>query len=145
MMLMYSEIMDSLSQERKNSISGQMSLFDMFEAEDKPSEVPVPDVGEYEKDELLTFEKEVLGVYLSGHPLDEYSALWNKNITNMCSDFVRDEESGEARVHDGDRAVVGGIISGIRIKPTKSGKSMAYFNLEDLVGAAKGRMDKISG
>lgn len=134
MMLMYSEIMDSLSQERKSSMSGQMSLFDMFAPEDKPSEVPVPDVGEYEKDELLTFEKEVLGVYLSGHPLDEYSELWNKNITNMCSDFVRDEESGDAKVRDGDRAVVGGIISGIRVKPTKSGKSMAYFNLEDLVG-----------
>lgn len=137
MMLIYSEIVDGLSQERKSSISGQMSLFDMFAPEEKPSEIAVPDVGEYEKDELLMFEKEVLGVYLSGHPLDEYSELWNRNITNMCSDFVRDEESGEARVSDGDRAVVGGIISGIRVKPTKTGKSMAYFNLEDLVGSVE--------
>lgn len=135
MMYMYADIVDSIAKERKTSISGQMSLFEMLEPEDAPSDVPVPDVGEYGRDEFLALEKEVLGVYLSGHPIDEYSELWNKNITNTCGDFARDEESGEARVRDGQRVVVGGIISEIRVKPTKSGNSMAYFTVEDLVGS----------
>ncbi len=137
MMLMYSDVMDSVSHERKESISGQMSLFDMFDSGEGPSDVAVPEVGEYTKDELLAFEKEVLGVYLSGHPLDEYNELWNRNITNICSDFDRDEETGEAKVRDTERVVVGGIISGVKIKPTKSGKSMAYFTLEDLAGSVE--------
>lgn len=134
MMLIYAEIMDAVAQERKESVSGQMSLFDMFAPEDKPTDVIVPDVGEYSKDELLAMEKEVLGVYISGHPLDEYRELWEKNITNMCSDFELDEETGQAKVSDTQRVVAGGIISQIKVKMTKTGKSMAYFNLEDLAG-----------
>ena len=133
MMLMYSEIVDSVTAEKKNSIAGQMSLFDMFAPDERPMEVSVPDVGEYDKEQLLALEKEVLGVYISGHPLDDYNELWNKNITNMCSDFIRDEEDG-TKVSDKENVIIGGIISNIRIKPTKSGKNMAYCQLEDLAG-----------
>ncbi len=134
MMLIYADVMDGVAQERKESVSGQMSLFDMFEPEEKPSDVIVPDVGEYAKEELLAMEKEVLGVYISGHPLDDYRGMWEKNITNLCSDFERDEETGQAKVGDAQRVVAGGIISGIKVKMTRTGKSMAYFNLEDLAG-----------
>ncbi|MGN0370364.1 MAG: DNA polymerase III subunit alpha [Butyrivibrio sp.] len=137
MMLIYAEIMDNVSQERKETISGQMSLFDMFAPEEKPSDVIAPDVGEFTKDELLTLEKEVLGVYISGHPLDGYRNLWEKNITNYASDFEIDEENGHAKVRDGERVVVGGLISGVKVKMTKTGKSMAYFNIEDLAGTVE--------
>ena len=134
MMLVYSDVMDNVAHERKESVSGQMSLFDMFEPEDKPNDIIVPDVQEYSRDELLMMEKEVLGVYISGHPLDEYKTLWEKNITNMCSDFERDDETGQAKVNDAEKVIAGGIISGIKVKMTKNGKSMAYFDLDDLGG-----------
>ena len=134
MMLVYSDVMEHVAHERKESVSGQMSLFDMFEPEDKPDEIIVPDVPEYSRDEVLVMEKEVLGVYISGHPLDEYKALWEKNITNMCSDFERDDETGQAKVNDAEKVIAGGIISGIKVKMTRNGKSMAYFDLDDLGG-----------
>lgn len=134
MMLVYSDVMEYVAHERKESVSGQMSLFDMFEPEDKPDEIIVPDVPEYSRDEVLVMEKEVLGVYISGHPLDEYKALWEKNITNMCSDFERDDETGQAKVNDAEKVIAGGIISGIKVKMTRNGKSMAYFDLDDLGG-----------
>ena len=134
MMLVYSDVMEHVAHERKESVSGQMSLFDMFEPEDKPDEIIVPDVPEYSRDEVLVMEKEVLGVYISGHPLDEYKALWEKNITNMCSDFERDDETGQAKVNDAEKVIAGGIISGSKVKMTRNGKSMAYFDLDDLGG-----------
>jgi DNA polymerase-3 subunit alpha len=137
MMLVYADIMDSVSQERKSSVEGQMSLFDMFEADDRPSEIVVPNVGEFTKEELLTMEKEVLGAYISGHPIDEYRELWTKNITNMTSDFENDEESEEMKVNDGGHAIVGGIISDIKLKMTKSGQQMAFVTIEDLVGTVE--------
>ena len=137
MMLIYAEVMDSVTQEKKESVSGQMSLFDMFAPEDKPADVVVPDVGEYTKDELLAMEKEVLGIYISGHPIDEYKELWSKNITNMTSDFELDEETGSVKATDTKKVVVGGIISDIKIRMTKKGESMAYVTLEDLVGTVE--------
>ena len=137
MMLIYGEVMDNVSQEKKESVSGQISLFDMFEPEDKPADVIVPDVGEFTKEELLAMEKEVLGIYVSGHPIDEYKELWSKNITNMTSDFILDEETGCIKVPDNGRVIVGGIISDIKTRPTKTGQTMAYLTLEDLVGTVE--------
>lgn len=137
MMLVYSEVMDSVAQEKKESVSGQMSLFDMFAPEEKPADVVVPDVGEFNKDELLAMEKEVLGIYVSGHPIDEYKELWEKNITNMTSDFELDEETGAIKVEDKGRVIVGGIITDIKVRMTKKGQSMAYLTLEDLVGTVE--------
>ena len=137
MMLIYGSIMDEVSHEKKESVSGQMSLFDMFAPDEKPAEITVPDVGEFTKDELLAMEKEVLGIYASGHPIDEYKDLWTKNITNMTSDFEIDEETGSSKVEDAARVVVGGIISDFKVIMTKKGQSMAYVTLEDLVGTVE--------
>ena len=137
MMLVYSEVMDSVAQEKKESVSGQMSLFDMFAPDEKPADVVVPDVGEFNKDELLAMEKEVLGIYVSGHPIDEYKELWSKNITNMTSDFELDEETGVIKAEDKGRVIVGGIITDIKVIMTKKGQSMAYLTLEDLVGTVE--------
>ncbi len=137
MMVIYADVMDSVAQEKKEAVSGQMSLFDMFAPEEKPSDITVPDIGEYSKGELLAMEKEVLGVYVSGHPMDEYRDLWTKNITNMTSDFELDEETGRTKVEDSARVIVGGMISGIKVKMTKNGKSMAYMTLEDPAGTVE--------
>ncbi len=137
MMLIYPDVMDNVSQEKKESISGQMSLFDIFEAGEKPEEITVPDVGEYSKEELLAYEKEVLGIYVSGHPLDDYENLIRKNVTNTSADFIIDEDTGRARVHDNDRVVAGGIISAMNVKITRKGQSMAFITLEDHTGSVE--------
>ena len=137
MMLIYADVMDSVSGEKKSAVSGQMSLFDMFEPDEKPAEIAIPNVGEYTKSELLTMEKEVLGIYASGHPLDEFSAMIQKNITNLSSDFEIDEETGAAKVADNDLVVVGGLIAAKSVKITKNGQNMAFITLEDQVGTVE--------
>ena len=131
----YVSIMDNIHQNKKNNMAGQMSLFDFAGADEKEDfDVKLPDVGEYEKENLLAFEKEVLGIYVSGHPMEEYEDIWRKKITNTTSDFYLDEETGTTKVIDCSRVTVGGIIADKKIKYTKNDKVMAFLNLEDLVG-----------
>ena len=137
-MMVYPRIVDSVVQEGKNAMAGQMTLFDIVGEEDKKAfEISLPDVPEYDKEELLAFEKEVLGVYISGHPLENYTAMMEKNITAITSDFQPDDEIGAARVRDGQSVVVGGIITEKTVKYTKNNKVMAFLTLEDLVGTVE--------
>ena len=135
-MSVYVQIMDSIQHDKKNNMAGQISLFDIVSEEDKEEfEIKMPDVGEYSKEMLLAFEKEVLGIYISGHPLEEYAQMWKKNITNTTTDFLLDEETGETAVKDGQNATIGGIITDKKIKYTKNDKVMAFLQIEDLVGS----------
>ncbi|MBQ2982971.1 MAG: DNA polymerase III subunit alpha [Lachnospiraceae bacterium] len=135
LMMVYASIVDSINQEKKKSMAGQMSLFDIADEETKEDfEIKLPNVSEYKKSELLAFEKEVIGVYVSGHPLEEFMPKWKKHITNNTGDFVADDEESELKVNDGDRVCVGGMINSISIKSTKTGKMMAFFRLEDMFG-----------
>ncbi|MCU6734245.1 DNA polymerase III subunit alpha [Diplocloster agilis] len=137
-MMIYVQVLDSVNQERKYSMTGQMSLFDLVEEEDKEAfEIQLPDVGEYSKEMKLGFEKEVLGVYISGHPLEEYEEKWRKNITQVTTDFMPDEESGAAKVRDGAKAIIGGMITGKTVKPTRTNTMMAFIQIEDLVGTVE--------
>lgn len=134
-MSIYAQLMDSINQEKKNSMTGQLSLFDFVGEEEKREyEISLPDVEEYEKEQLLAFEKEVLGFYISGHPLEKYESIWKKRISNVTSDFALDEETGESKVQDGAKVTVGGMITGKTIKYTRNNKTMAFLTLEDLVG-----------
>lgn len=134
-MMIYTTMLDSLAQEKKNTMAGQMTLFDLADDSIKEEfEVRLPEVEEYAKETLLAFEKEVLGVYISGHPLEEYEEKWRKIITRVTTDFVLDEESGTTNVVDGESAMVGGMIVDKTIKYTKNNKTMAFITLEDLVG-----------
>ncbi len=136
-MVVYADIMDRIAHEKKSSMTGQMSLFDLMGEEDKQEyEIQLPKVGEYDKEQLLAFEKEVLGIYVSGHPLEKYEALWKHVITNVTSDFALDE-TGHSKVADGSRAVIGGILTDKRVKYTKTNKTMAYLTVEDLVGTVE--------
>lgn len=137
-MLVYQKIMDSVSHEKKNSMSGQLSLFDIAPEEDKKDyEIRLPNVDEFDRELLLSFEKEVLGVYISGHPLEKYMDKWTKNITARTADFLLDEETDSTRVQDGQKVTVGGMLVERTIKYTKKNQTMAFLTLEDLVGTVE--------
>lgn len=137
-MMIYLRIMDQVNQERKYSMVGQMSLFDIVDEDQKQEfEIALPDVGEYQKETMLAFEKEVLGVYISGHPLEAYEEKWRKNISATTLDFQLDEETGRTKVHDGAKEIIGGMITSKTIKYTKTNKTMAFLTIEDLMGTVE--------
>lgn len=138
LMSIYVQVMDSIQQDKKNNLAGQLTLFDLAGEEEKESyDIRMPDVGEYSKEMLLAFEKEVLGIYISGHPLEEYEGIWKKHITAVTSSFLIDEETGVVSLQDGSSATIGGIIADKKIKYTKNDKVMAFLQVEDLAGSVE--------
>ena len=137
-MSIYIQIMDHVNQEKKYSMSGQMSLFDLVGEEEKADfQIRMPDVGEYSKENKLAFEKEALGVYISGHPLEEHEERWRRMISATTADFQFDEELNRTKVHDGEKSVVGGMIVDKTVKYTKTNQVMAFLTLEDLLGTVE--------
>ena len=137
-MMIYGSLLDALNQEKKTTMAGQMTLFDIAPEEDKAEyEIKLPNVEEYDKEVLLGFEKEVLGIYISGHPLEEYMERLKKNTNAVTTDFVLDEETGTLKVSDGAKVRIGGMITDKVIKYTRSNKAMAFITLEDLVGTVE--------
>lgn len=137
-MMIYGSLLDHISQEKKNSMAGQMTLFDLASEDTKKDfEVRLPEVAEYEKEVLLGFEKEVLGVYISGHPLENYMEKLRRNTSAVTTDFVLDEETGKTKVGDNEKVIVGGMITDKVIKYTKTNKTMAFITVEDLVGTVE--------
>ena len=132
------ELLDQKNKDRKNVLEGQLSLFDFAAEEEKQQyQITMPNVPEFPKGELLAFEKETLGIYVSGHPMDEYLETWKNSITAKTTDFMVDEESGKAVVEDGVRATIGGMITAKTVKLTKNGQQMAFVTLEDMVGSVE--------
>lgn len=137
-LLVSGQLLDQKNKEKKSVLEGQMSMFDFVAEEDKSSfRITFPNVGEFSKDELLAYEKEILGIYVSGHPIEAYEGLWRKNVTAMATDFIVDEETGSARVTDGGYATIGGMITGKTVKTTRNNKMMAFITVEDLVGSVE--------
>ncbi|MCH5264673.1 MAG: DNA polymerase III subunit alpha [Lachnospiraceae bacterium] len=137
-MSVYVSVIDGVSQERKHTMSGQMSLFDFAAPEEREDfDVALPEVGEYDKEMILAFEKEVLGVYISGHPLEEYVSLLERNITRTTADFLPAEGEEEPKVKDQERAVIGGMITAKTVKTTRTNNLMAFITIEDLYGTAE--------
>lgn len=137
-MSVYVQILESVTHSKRGITAGQMSLLDIVSDEQKEElEIKLPNVGEYEKELLLGFEKEVLGFYVSGHPMQEYQALWEKRITAKTSDFYLDEETNAVHLQDGLTVTIGGMIADKKIKYTKNDKIMAFLTLEDLVGSVE--------
>ena len=134
-MSVYIQLMDNVSRDKKSNMAGQMSLFDLVSDEDKSDfDVQLPNVGEYSKDIILGFEKDVLGIYVSGHPLEADKDLWEKGITNRTGDFLLDDETNSCLVKDNSTSIIGGMITDKKIKYTKNDKPMAFLQVEDLVG-----------
>jgi len=137
-MSIYVQIMDRIVKDKKNNLAGQLTLFDIASEEDKEEfDIKMPNVGEYNKEMLLGFEKEVLGIYVSGHPMEEYQKLWERFISHSSTDFMLDEDSNQARVEDQSNVIIGGMIADKTIKYTRNDKVMAFLTLEDLVGSVE--------
>ncbi len=137
-MLVYMQILDDVNNDRKNNAIGQMSLFEFAAPEESEAfKLTFPNVEEFGKEELLAYEKEVLGIYISGHPLEEYEESWRSNITRTSSDFLPNEENGIPLVEDEESLVVGGMIVDKTIKTTRTNNLMAFVSLEDLFGTVE--------
>ena len=137
-MITFARIVDGINQDKKNTMAGQLSFFDIVSEEAKKEfEIRMPDLEEFDKETILAFEKEVLGIYLSGHPLEGYRDIMEKMATARTADFQQDEETGFPKVIDGQKAILGGMITDKTIKYTKNNKVMAFFTLEDLVGTVE--------
>ncbi|MBE5843934.1 MAG: DNA polymerase III subunit alpha [Butyrivibrio sp.] len=137
-MCAYAQIMDQLHSQNKNSFAGQISLFDLAPQEVREQfDIKLPDVGEYSKDMILEFEKEVLGIYVSGHPLEEFEGMWKKHVTAKTTDFYIDEETGSIALKDNETVTIGGIISDKTTKYTKNDQLMAFLTIEDLLGSVE--------
>ena len=133
-----SQVLNNKSKNQKNVISGQMSLFDFATEEDKKSfQVQMPEVKELSREQILLFEKETLGIYISGHPLEDYADEMEKNVTAKTSDFAIDEESNEAKLGDGQKVIIGGMITSMKKMTTKKMQMMAFVELEDMVGSVE--------
>lgn len=138
MMMVYAQIVDSVNQDKKDTMQGQMSLFDIADEDQKKNyKMQMPNVGEYDNDRKLEFEKEVIGIYASGHPLSDMEEKWKRVITNMSLDFAVPEEGESYKIKDKSRVTVGGIITTVTRKFTKRGDQMAFLTLEDLVGTVE--------
>lgn len=135
LMQVYVSVLDSVNQEKKKAMTGQMTLFDFASEEEQINyEYQLPDVGEFSKDELLAFEKEVLGIYVSGHPLEAFESLLSKNTTASTLDFSIDEETNEVKVSDGEYEIVGGMVVSKTLKTTRTNSVMAFITIEDMFG-----------
>ncbi|MBQ5951483.1 MAG: DNA polymerase III subunit alpha [Lachnospiraceae bacterium] len=132
------EILDHRNHEQKTLITGQMSLFDLAGEEEKTAfEDVLPKAGEFDKWQILAFEKEVLGLYISGHPLEQDAERIKKSVTAYSLDFLPPEEGEEPRLKDGQEVVIGGIIAEKKLKSTKSGGMMAFLTVEDMEGTVE--------
>lgn len=137
MMQVYAKVLDSVAMEKKKKITGQMSLFDLMGGEEQNYRVTMPACGEYDKDVKLAFEKEVLGIYASGHPLEAYAKQLHMNTTATAMDFIINEESGRCNVMDNHTYVIGGMIESVTVKTTRKGQQMAFIRLEDMLSSVE--------
>ena len=137
-MMVYPEIMANIATTNRNAMEGQLSLLDFLgEAEKEEFEIKMPAVEDYNKEERLAAEKQVLGVYISGHPLEDYRKLIEKHADATSMDFVLDEETGEAKVRDQGSYTLGGMVSALTLKLTRNNQNMAFVTLEDMYGTVE--------
>lgn len=137
-MMVYTQIMDSVQHEKKNSMAGQLSLMDIVgEEEKKDFAISLPQVEDYDKETILSFEKEVLGIYISGHPLERYTKILANNVTAKTADFLPDDDTGFPNLPDGKKVIIGGMITNKTLKYTRNNKVMAFLTVEDLVGTVE--------
>ncbi len=135
MIEVYPKIIDEVASEKKKATSGQISLMDfMGEEEKKAFDVAYPDVPEYDKDTFLRMEKDALGLYVSGHPLDSVKDVLARETTATTLDFVIDEETEKTEAVDGRNYRIGGLIDEVNLKVTRKGDNMAFLRIEDLFG-----------
>ena len=137
----YEELMKRIAGIEKQKSSAQLSLFGDI-IEEKAPEADYPDIPEWETQDLLSREKSVLGVYVSGHPFEQYSHLFHDSTFHcgMLADYEEDEETGDrtyTQIKSGQGATMGGIVAGVKKLNTRSGATMAFVTVEDLYGSVE--------
>ena len=131
LLAVYDSMMDAVSASRKKNLEGQMGLFGMLEANDAAAQIPIPKLNEMRKPDLLALEKETMGIYISGHPMDDYRELLkNTHVVRIGS--LLDEDS---RFEDDQIVSVAGIVQTMKMKTTRNNSVMAYLTVEDDTGA----------
>ncbi len=136
-MILTVDLLEEKSRKSKKEITGQFSFFDIMDEEEKEEFGPkLPNIEEFDKAELLAMEKETVGMYVSGHPLEEYLDVLKTRVTAYTGDFVY-EEGEESRLFEQQEVTVGGMIAGIVIKQTRNNQDMAFVTLEDMVGSVE--------
>jgi DNA polymerase-3 subunit alpha len=142
LMAVYEKLLDSIGQSRKKAMDGQLSIFDMIDGPQESLREEYPDIAEYPAKVMLAMEKEMLGLYVSGHPLSEYEDIFKKYVNLYSIDLMseNDENSPDEnmienkKLTDSMRVVIGGIVISKKTKTTKSNNLMAFVNIEDLYG-----------
>ena len=123
----YESMMDSIADSRKRNLDGQMGLFGMLEQDDKAAAIPIPPKDELSRAEMMSMEKETTGIYLSGHPMDDY----RKYLKNTHVVPIGTLMGEECTVRDEQIVSVAGIVQAIKTKSTRNNSMMAYITLED--------------
>ena len=138
-MSVYKSVMDGLAQSKKNNIEGQLNLFDMgSESEEHDASDDFPYAEEFPEKERLSFEKIVLGIYISGHPLLEFIDVLDKKVNVHCADFLESNiEDGLSEIYDGQKIKIGGFIADKSVKFTRNNAQMAFIRLEDMTGSTE--------
>lgn len=134
MLKVLDNIFESLHTERKNNLEGQIGFFDTMQS-DKEISIEVPNLEEFPQEELLKMEKEITGLYLSGHPLKEFSKLVTSNNYAKIGDIVSVSKEEFPKFKDSDRVKILAIISDVKLKTSKNNNTFAYVNIEDMYGA----------
>ncbi len=133
----YKIILDSVVHSKKRSLEGQLNLFDFAKETTNTYKQKLPEVQEFSNDDILALEKEVLGIYLSGHPLADVESEWRINTTATSLDFVYHDDKDDVTLCDGEEAIIGGLVVGKTVKTTRNNKLMAFVTLEDLYGTVE--------
>lgn len=146
----YKTILDSVLLGKKNTFDGQMDLFGMGEQKETSLEDRLPHVGEFTEEQVLANEKEVLGLYISGHPLEKHEAYIKKKVSHRSFDFkTMDEEAEdgetlltdnaieELSIFDGQKTIIAGMVHTVTRKTTRNNAQMAFVELEDMYGSVE--------
>ena len=127
LLAVYDSMMDSVSSSRKKNLEGQMGLFSMLEEDDKAAAIPIPKLQELNRADLMAMEKETTGIYISGHPMDDYRQ-YLKGTRVVPIGSLMDEES---QYQDDSIVSVAGIVQNVKMKTTRNNSMMAYITVED--------------
>ena len=135
----YSAILDSIAENRRRNLEGQFNMFDDEENGDPGAQIPLPNVPEFSRRELMRMEKESTGLYLSGHPMDEYREQVRMTKAVSIGPMIADltQEGGPEQYHDDDRVTLAGVITAAKTKTTRNNTLMAYVTLEDDTGSVE--------
>lgn len=137
LMAVYENIIDSVQRNRRNIIAGQVSMFDTEKIKNAFQSESLPELKEFDNRIKLSMEKEMMGIYVSGHPLDEYEDILNRSTSlhsAQIMEYIEDDSVANDLIYDGSRVKMGGIILKLQNKITKNNHLMCFISLEDFYG-----------